>query len=267
MNLAYKYDFKIDIHGLPGMIPAFSCMGKDFIADVDWNRLSNVLQPNVPVTRISTHIGLEHKDVFSNYSLEEVKQKWMSNYQNLKNHMEEVLDRNIEIGLENIPGGFKYDEKSLTPEYVSENWNMADFGVFDITHAKLASKTLKIDFDEYLNRLNYKDKVRIFHISGNNDETGIYNEKPDKHVLLSQEEIDDIVKCKNLFSNLDLIVSEYSFESVYSIQKEIIIEAVAVNCIANDIEPQKIKEYIGYLRSELQDDICNVDEVLTNINL
>lgn len=263
LKLAKELDLKIDLHGLPGMTPAFSCMSDKFVKNVDWNKLKEVLMINSNINRISTHIGLEHADSFSNYSDKDVEEKWKKNYNDLQKGLEYALDKKIEIGLENIPGGFKYDTKSLTPEYVSENWKLADFGVYDISHAKLASNTLKIDFQEYIDRLTYLDKVKIYHVSGNNDKVGLYESKPDKHVLISENEIDDVVKCKEMLPNLDLIVSEYSFESKYSIGKELAIEAIILNAIARNEDVDKIKENLKSLEENLLDDISNLEEILS----
>ena len=267
LKLAKELNLKVDLHGLPGMTPAFSCMSDKFIENVDWIRLKEVFNLNNSITRISTHVGLEHKDSFDNYDKEDVRKKWHENYQNLKKHMEDLIGKNIDIGLENIPGGFKYDERSLTPEYVSENWKLSDFGVYDVTHAKLAAKTLNMDFSEYLDKLTYREKVKIYHVSGNNDETGMYDAKPDKHILLSESEIEDIIKCRELFKNLDLIVSEYSFQSKYSIEKEIFIEAVVLHSIVIDGDAKKAKAILMYLKKKLKDDISNAEEVLNYINM
>lgn len=263
LKLTKELNLKIDLHGLPGMTPAFSCMSDNFVKNVDWEKLKEVFKINNNINRFSTHIGLEHADSFSNYSENDVNEKWKKNYNDLHRGLEYSLGKKIEIGLENIPGGFKYDIKSLTPEYVSENWKLADFGVYDISHAKLASKTLKIDFEEYIDRLTYLDKVKIYHVSGNNDKVGLYTNKPDKHVLISEEEIEDVVKCKMMFPNLDLIVSEYSFESKYSMKKELAIEAIILNSIVKNEDTEVIKKKLRFLEGNLLDDISNLDQILS----
>lgn len=262
-KLAKELNLKIDLHGLPGMTPAFSCMSDNFVKNVDWGKLKEVFKINNDINRISTHIGLEHADNFSKYLEKDVDEKWKKNYNELQKGLEYALGKKIEIGLENIPGGFKYDIKSLKPEYVSENWKLADFGVYDISHAKLASNTLKIDFEEYMNRLTYLDKVKIYHVSGNNDKSGLYASKPDKHVLISEEEIEDVAMCKKILPNLDLIVSEYSFESKYSIGKEIAIESIILNAIAKGENTEMVKEKLKFLEENLSDDISNLDIILS----
>lgn len=265
LKLAKELNLKIDLHGLPGMTPAFSCMSDNFVSNVNWEKLKEVFKINNNINRISTHIGLEHADSFEKYSDEDVEKMWKKNHDDLEKGLEYALDKKVEIGLENIPGGFKFDTKSLTPEYISENWKLADFGVYDISHAKLGANTLKIDFDEYINRLTSLDKVKIYHISGNNDKVGLYDHKPDKHVLLSDEEIEDIIKCKKLFPNLDLIISEYSFESKYSIGKELAIESIILNAIAREENIEMIKEKLRYLEENLANDISNLEEILNQI--
>lgn len=262
LELAKELNLKVDLHGLPGMTPAFSCMSDNFVSKVDWKKLKEVFKINNDISRISTHIGLEHADSFSNYSNEDVEKKWKKNYNDLQKGLEYALGKKVEIGLENIPGGFKYDIKSLTPEYISENWKLADFGVYDVSHAKLAAKTLKIDFNEYITKITNLDKVKIYHVSGNNDKTGLYDSKPDKHVLISEDEIDDVVKCKAMLPNLDLIVSEYSFESKYSISKEVAIEAITINAIAKNENIESIKKKINFLEKNLLNDISNLDEMI-----
>ena len=265
LRLAKELNLKVDLHGLPGMTPAFSCMSDNFVSKVDWEKLKDVFKINNDISRISTHIGLEHADSFSNYSNEDVEKKWRKNYNDLQKGLEYALGKKVEIGLENIPGGFKFDTKSLTSEYISENWKLADFGVYDVSHAKLAAKTLKIDFYEYMTKLTNLDKVKIYHVSGNNDKVGLYDNKPDKHVLLSEEEIEDVIKCKNMLPNLDLIVSEYAFESRYSVAKEVAIESIILYLIARDEELGKIKQKLRFLEENLLDDISNLEKIISKI--
>ena len=265
LRLAKELNLKVDLHGLPGMTPAFSCMSDNFVSKVDWEKLKEVFKINNDISRISTHIGLEHADSFSNYSNEDVEKKWRKNYNDLQKGLEYALGKKVEIGLENIPGGFKFDTKSLTPEYISENWKLADFGVYDVSHAKLAAKTLKIDFNEYMTKLTNLDKVKIYHVSGNNDKVGLYDNKPDKHVLLSEEEIEDVIKCKNMIPNLDLIVSEYAFESRYSVAKEVAIESIILYLIARDEELGKIKQKLRFIEENLLDDISNLEKIISKI--
>ena len=265
LRLAKELNLKVDLHGLPGMTPAFSCMSDNFVSKVDWKKLKEVFKINNDISRISTHIGLEHADSFSNYSNEDVEKKWRKNYNDLQKGLEYALGKKVEIGLENIPGGFKFDTKSLTSEYISENWKLADFGVYDVSHAKLAAKTLKIDFYEYMTKLTNLDKVKIYHVSGNNDKVGLYDNKPDKHVLLSEEEIEDVIKCKNMIPNLDLIVSEYAFESRYSVAKEVAIESIILYLIARDEELGKIKQKLRFIEENLLDDISNLEKIISKI--
>lgn len=262
--LKYTHDneFKIDLHGLPKMTPSFSCNNNLFIGDVDFKFLEEIFRINNKINRISTHIGLENNDRLEYYKENELEENWLNNYKSLQNNLEKILKRKIEIGLENIPGGFDFDIETITPEYVSENWRKADFGVFDIAHAKLSANVLNISYDEYLKRLSNIEKVRILHISGNIDSTEKYYSKPDKHVLISVLEIGDILKTITAFEKLDLIVSEYSYNTRFSSQKETIIEAVTINKIITTCNKDLSIKVMKYLEENLNDDISNAEKIL-----
>jgi hypothetical protein len=265
LKLAKRLELKVDLHGLPGMLPAFNCMNDEFLSNVDVNKLIEIFEEYQDISRFSTHIGIKHKDSLDNYTSSEVDIKWKENYDSLKNILKNIFNKDVEIGLENIPGGFMYDERTLTPEYVSQNWEKADFGVFDVCHAKLASKDLKTDYSQYIESLEFKDKVKIIHVSGNTDYNDRYTNKPDKHVLINDNEIEDIICAIDLFKNVDLIVSEYSFDSIYSEAKEIIIEAIVLNKIITTKDVRAVKQTMKYLRENLKDDITNIEEIIDKI--
>ena len=193
LKLAKKLNLKMDLHGIPGMLPAFNCMDDEFLSNVNFKQLDEIFSENANISRFSTHIGIKHKDNLDKYSNSEINFKWKKNYDDLKSNLDTIFNTNVEIGLENIPGGFMYDKRTLTPEYVSQNWEKADFGVFDVCHAKLASNDLKMDYYQYVKELKHKDKVKIIHVSGNTDYNDKYLNKPDKHVLINEDEIQDII--------------------------------------------------------------------------
>lgn len=264
LKFSKENNLKIDLHGLPKMKPSFSCNNDVFIGNIDFNFLNDVFKINKSINRISTHMGLDNMDRLSNYTQIQLDNNWKANYLSLKSNLEGILEKNIQIGLENIAGGFDYDIKTLTPEYASENWKMADFGVFDITHAKLASEQLNISYKNYLEKIKNTEKVKILHVSGNFSDSEQYKIKPDKHVLISTQEIEDIVDAINRFKYLDLVVSEYAYNSKYSSKKETIIEAVTINKIVSTNDAEIAKSIFKYLSENLNDDIANVDEILSS---
>lgn len=252
-EISKQTNAKIDIHGLPGMIPAIS--SKEFIKNVNWKdiKIENI-------DKISTHMGLENKDKLSNYTKSDLEQILKQNIEELK----EKIGKNIQIGLENIPGGFEFDLNTITPEYVSENWGKADFGVFDMSHAKLSSKELNMTYEEYLKKLKNKEKVKILHISGNIDETSQYSNKPDKHVLIHENEIEDIIKTIQSFTNIELIISEYAYKTKYDYEKELLIEAIVLFTIVNSMDSKISKKVLEYLEKNLEENGSNIKKLISS---
>lgn len=253
-------NINVDIHGLPGMIPAI--YSENCIQNIDWKKIKKNIYDFEKITRISTHVGLENKDKLTNYSKEIQEKNVLNNIKNLKIEMKNILGKNIDIGLENIPGGFEFDIETIKPEFVSENWSKADFGVFDITHAKLSAKDLNMTYGEYLKKLKYKEKVKILHVSGNVDETGTFSDKPDKHVLVHKSEIKDIINTIKEFKNIDLIVSEYAYNTKYNYEKEIIIEAVTLANIIKTMDERKTIMILEFLQKNLKEDLSNLKQIL-----
>lgn len=260
ISLVNKTGINSDIHGFPGITPAINSI--NFSKNVDWEKLCSILANINNVTKISTHIGLENQDRLKNHSNKELDQTLYNNMQNLKNILEGFFKNKIEIGLENIPGGFDFDPITLSPDFVSDNWKISDFGVFDISHAKLSAQQLNISYENYLNNLKYKEKVKIIHISGNIDTTNKYDNKPDKHVLIHSDEIKDILKTIELFNNIELIISEYAFNTKYSYEKEIIIEAIITYLIVKTRNYYICADSLNYLENNLKNDISNAEEVV-----
>lgn len=256
-ELSKETNSKIDLHGLPGMVPAIS--SKNLTKNIDWE---NIQIGNI--SRVSTHMGLEHKDKLNNYTISDLEQTLQKNMQELKEKMYTKLGSNIEIGLENIPGGFEFELETRTPEYISENWKKADFGVFDISHAKLSAKELNMTYEEYLNKLENKEKVKILHISGNMDTTNKYSDKPDKHVLINEDEIEDIIETIKKFTNIDLIVSEYAYNTKYAYEKELLIEAIVLFTIVNSMDKKVSVKVLKYLEENLEEDGSNIEELLNS---
>lgn len=247
LKLAKETNVNIDVHGIPKMVPAIH--SKNFIKNVEWEKII----PQIGYSqRISTHMGMENKEKISNYEEGTIEE----NIRKVK----EKLD--CEIGIENIPGGFEFDKQTLTPDFITETWGIADFGVFDISHAKLAAQDLNMTYSEYLKQIKHKEKVKILHISGNINETHKYSNKPDKHILINKEEIKDIIDLLNEFENLELIISEYAYNTKYSYEKELIIEAIILNMIVNTKNEKIVKEKLKYLEDNLKDDISNLEIIL-----
>lgn len=255
LELASKIHTKVDIHGLPFMIP--SIHSNNFLKDVEWEEVKKILTNGKNITRFSTHIGLENKDKIANYKEQELESNFQRNVIELREQMQNILNNQIEIGVENIPGGFDYDKQTITPEFISKSWQKVDFGVFDISHAKMAAKDLKMSYEEYLEKIEHKEKVKILHVSGNIDKTNQYENKPDKHVLIDKSEIKDILKTLNVFKNLDLIMSEYAFASKYSYEKELLIEAITLNTLVKTRDEEKTRKVLSYLKQNLKEDISN----------
>lgn len=247
MKLAIKTEAKIDIHGIPGMVPAIH--SQKCIENIEWEKVQDKLQ--VP-QRISTHMGLDNKEKILNYQ--------QGTFENNISKIKEEL--HCLVGLENIPGGFEFDAQTITPEFITENWENADFGVFDISHAKLAAKDLGITYEEYLERLDNKDKVEILHISGNIDETRKYLHKPDKHIIINESEIKDIIDLFNEFENVNLVISEYAYNSKYSYEKELIIEAEVLRTIVETRDEEMVRRRLNFLQENLKDDISNLEKII-----
>lgn len=250
LNFANSTGVKIDIHGLPGMVPAIH--SENFSKNIEWERIKSKLNT---CHKITTHMGLESKKVMGDY----VEGTFENNLHELKEKL------NCEVGLENIPGGFEFPKETLTPEFISKAWMNADFGVFDICHAKLAAKELGMSYQEYLERITNKEKVKVLHISGNITELGSRKNQKDKHVLINSQEIEDIIQLFNNFKNVNLIISEYAYNTKYSYSKEIIIEAVLLNVMFKTTNVEYSKYILKYLEKELKNDISNVDEILENV--
>ena len=257
--------FKIDFHGIPCMKPAFCCDNKIVVESIDFDKLKSLFAINNEIYRISTHMGVDNKEKLTDYTEDELETNWNKNYKTLKSKMEYALGRAVEIGLENIPGEFFFDPETVTPEYINENWDKADFGVFDTAHALLSCKTLNMSYDEYLAKLQNTNKVKILHIAGDTNSTEQTRDKIDKHVMICQEEIDDLIKTINLFENLDLVDSEYVYNTKYSGMKETIIEAVVTKKMVETRDVEECKKIMTYLETNLEDDISNAEALLKDI--
>lgn len=247
LKLINETGAKPDIHGLPGMVAAIH--SKNFVRNVDWEKVKERISE---CKRISTHIGLENKDRMENYE----QGVFENNIKQLKQNL------NCEVGIENIPGGFDFDHRTLTPEFITEIWGKADFGVYDISHAKLSAKDLGISYEEFVERLGNKEKVKILHVSGNIDDTGKYEYKPDKHVLINEKEISDVIKLFEQFKNVDLVVSEYAYNTKYSYEKEIVIEVMILNEIIKTKNEQEIRNKLKFLQENLENNLSNLEEII-----
>lgn len=263
ISLAKSTNAKIDIHGLPGVVPAIN--SKMFIEKVNWKELQKIISEIKEIKRFSTHIGLENKDKMDNYKSEELEKIYSTNIKTLKGKLQNIVNNKIDIGLENIPGGFDFDIKTITPDYIGYNWNKSDFGIFDIAHAKLAAKQLGISYEEYLRKIQNKGNVKILHVSGNIDETKKYENKPDKHVLIHKTEINDILSTLQVFNNIDLIISEYAYNTKYTYEKEIIIESIVLYTIIKTKDKELSKKVLKILEKDLRKDVSNLETILEKI--
>ena len=157
---------------------------------------------------------------------------------------------------------FSFDKRTLTPEFLTKAWEKADFGVFDIAHAKLAAKDLGMSYEMYLKKIKYKEKVKILHVSGNIANNGERKLQPDKHVMLNYQEIEDIINLLYEFPNTDLIISEYAFNSKYTYEKELMIEAIVLVSIVKNRNIEKAKRLLEMLENELNEDVSNIEELM-----
>lgn len=250
LNFTEKNNCNKDIHGLVGMYPYIYAdnMGKN----IDWTSVKKVSN----IDRISTHIGIEKNEKLKQYSKNELLFKLKNNLEILRK-----INKNIEIGLENTYCEKGFDIEVSKPNFISETWEKADFGVFDIAHAKIAARQLNVEYKEYLEILKNKEKVKIIHVSGNEDKKNMYH-CTDKHLLISENEIEDILYTLDEFKNYDLIVSEYANNGLFSYEKEIIIEAVVLNTIVKTRNFEKSKEILKFLSDNLNEDISNYAECI-----
>ncbi len=241
LKLAKVNNIKVDLHGLPNM--ESRTHSKRMIKKIDWHNLpANLMELNNK-KRISTHLAAE-----INENIYESKEIMLENINNLKTNFLKLYNEKIEFGGENQSGGYGIPLVEILPKTISEMWGMLDFGVFDISHAKLSSKDLNISYSKYLDLLTNKEKVKILHISGNVDNTGKFKNKIDKHLMMDKTDIKDIIYTIKQFKNLDLIISEFAFNSKYSFEKELIIEMQTLKRIVQTLD---IEECVN-----LYDSLC-----------
>ena len=75
-------------------------------------------------------------------------------------------------------------------------------------------------------------------------------------------EIGDILKTITTFEKLDLIVSEYSYNTRFPSKKETIIEAVTISKIITTRNKDLSIKVMKYLEENLNDDISNAEKIL-----
>lgn len=258
INLAKETKVKIDLHGLPNMEPKTN--SEHMLEKVKWSNLTNDLIKNMYKNRISTHIGSE-KDV----TMEEANDILLNNIRLIKEKFWEKYSTKIEFGGENQCGGYGLARDIISPETISNIWGILDFGVFDISHAKLASKDLGITYEDYINKLANKKKVKILHISGNIDKENRYKDRLDKHFIMDESEIPDIIKTIKEFPNLDLIDTEYAFNSRYSFEKELVIEIITLNKIISTLDAKESTRIYRHISKNLQNDISNINKIIEEV--
>ena len=210
--------------------------------------------------RISTHIGSER-----NISMKDSNAILLYNIGLIKEKFFEKYGMKIEFGGENQCGGYGLARDIISPETISNIWGILDFGVFDISHAKLASKDLGITYEDYINKLANKKKVKILHISGNIDKENRYKDRLDKHFIMDESEIPDIIKTIKEFPNLDLIDTEYAFNSRYSFEKELVIEIITLNKIISTLDAKESTRIYRHISENLQNDISNINKIIEEV--
>ena len=258
INLVNKNNISIDIHGLPGMVAATH--DSHFCSNITWDKIPSKLWKLNHNSRISTHIGLVNHDRLQNHSLQDLNNTFYSNMEKMKNNLLFHSGLSFEIGGELQPGGFDFDKQTLTPEFIGNVWNEMNFGVFDITHAKLICKDLNILFTDYLKSLPNKDKVKIIHIAGNTDITNSYLSKPDKHVLTTIEEFYELNSILKYFTNVDSVISEYAYPTQFYTQKEICMEIINLYFAITNV--LKLDSVFNLTSTKLENDASNLENLL-----
>ena len=259
INMVNKNKIYIDIHGLPGMIPATH--DSTFCSNINWEQIPQNLWKLNHSSRISTHIGLVNHDRLQNHTSDYLTNTFNSNISKMKEYLFNYSGFNFDIGGELQPGGFDFDVDTLSAKFIGNVWKDMDFGVFDITHAKLICNELNISLSDYLKNLDNKDKVKIIHIAGNTDITNSYSAKPDKHVLTTIEEFYELNSILKYFNNVDSIISEYAYPTRFNTKKELCIEVINLYFTLNKID--KLEYVSKYLETQLKQDTSNLEYVLT----
>ncbi len=255
LDLARRLKIKIDLHGLPKMEP--KTHSESMLKNIEWDKLPNDLFTLINKDRISTHIGADKGQDIKN-----INNILKDNINLLKDNFYKKYNREIKFGGENQSGGYNLPLDEISPATISNIWDILDFGVFDISHAKLDAIDLHISYDDYLKELYNKYKVKILHISGNVDRTGKYKDRIDKHLMMDKSEIRDIINTIKQFPNLDLIITEFAFNSKYSFKKELVIEICTLKKIITTLDENESIHTYDFLSNHLKDDISNIREVL-----
>ena len=71
------------------------------------------------------------------------------------------------------------------------------------------------------------------------DSTGKFENKLDKHLMMDKTEISDIIYTIKKFKNLDLIISEFAFNSKYSFERELNIEMKTLKRIVETLNEEE----------------------------
>ena len=260
IEAAKELDVYVDIHGLPNMVPELH--NRNFIDNVKWDEINKELFELKNSNYFSTHIGYNNnivkEKIFDELNEKEVKQILINNVENIRKKFKEKFNKEMNIGGEMQAGGYNLDLRMLEPQFINKMWSEMDFGVIDITHIKLALKELKIDYNEYLDKLENREKVKICHLSGIGDRLD-----KDSHTLLSINEIEEVEKVLDIFNNIDTVISEYCFKYKYSRQKEMCIIMICLNRFIKHNE--KIDKLYKFLEKELNEDCSNLEEIILNI--
>lgn len=253
-----KYDLEVDIHGLPGVIPAIH--DKDFIKNLDWNSINPLLFSCKGAKQYSTHIGLKNGDKVSNYSQEEIETNLQNNIKNFKQEVQHRFHKKVTVGGEMKPGGFQYDPITLTPEFISKTWEKLDFGVFDIAHVELIAEDMGISYEEYRKRLSHTNKITTVHVSEN--KSPLYPQNPDTHVMISEKKIRRLFVLLQEYKNIENILSEYTFQGYDTMEKEVAIDVIIIKTMIQTKNLEKTLQVYEFLKQEIKKDCSNIQEII-----
>lgn len=194
-----------DLHGLIDFKPAWNSPN---IAQNANNRLNQKLIRQTYAKHFSTHIGQFEGDG-------DGVTNFLKNLEDMK-----TLFPGIRLGGENVfslvsPNGKAnyMTLQSTTPEFINFIWEHLDFGVFDIAHAKIASRDHNMQLDEYIRSLN-RQKVEIIHISGGmrfaNFNSSNSNDV-DLHLPCELQDFIELQQLLPLFPNTKAVISELAY--------------------------------------------------------
>lgn len=264
IGIAKELNVVVDIHGLPGLIPRLHA--KHICDNIDWERVSKDLFSLRGSNVFSTHIGADKLFMAKQKDFDAVLRK---NMYAMKNTILVKYNRSIiNVGGENQPGGRIYPQIFITPEFVGHAWEILDFGVFDVSHARLAAEELGITFEEYVERLKNRDKVKIIHISG--CDLSVKNPiKRDSHIVTTIREYQILLSILPKFKHVKRIASEYAYHKRHSnlpTVKDLVTETITLHTALETRDISKTEEMLTYLKKQKMHTAQEVEKVLKRIS-